>query len=124
MKRQAIFALLSSGLILCAASASAQTRDPYERNNEFNTCSPGSMDPRCYVAQGRGFDERNNEFNTCTPGTMDPRCYVAQDRRFDDRNNEFNTCTPGNMDPRCYSASGGGGYDPDRDYIFYYDDQE
>jgi len=76
MKTQIIIALFSTALTLGATGAFAQTRAP-ERNNEFNTCAPGNMDPRCYVAQGRDSNERNNEFNTCAAGSMDPRCYSA-----------------------------------------------
>jgi hypothetical protein len=121
MKPQTIAILLSSALVMSATTtaAMAQTRDLYERNNEFNACGPGSVDPRCYTAQYRDPYERNNEFNSCTPGSMDPRCYTAQYRDPYERNNEFNICEPGNMDPRCYSASGGGRYNPD-----LYDDDE
>src|SRR6476661_4592126 len=99
MKPQTIAILLSSALVMSATTTAtmAQTRDLYERNNEFNSCTAGNVDPRCYTAQYRDPYERNNEFNSCTPG---------------------------NMDPRCYSASGGGRYDPDRDYLFYYDDED
>lgn len=78
--------------------------------------------PHIASAQGRDYYERNNEFNLCGPGNMDPRCYVAQDRGYYERNNEFNTCGPGSVDPRCYSASGGGRYDP-RDFDDEDDDE-
>ena len=74
-----------------------------------------ALAPNVTFAQGRDYYERNNEFNTCERGSMDPRCYVAQDRGYYERNNEFNACGPGSVDPRCYSASGGGRYDP-RDF--------
>lgn len=79
--------------------------------------------PTLTYAQGRDYYERNNEFNACGPGSMDPRCYVAQGRDYYyERNNEFNVCGPGSVDPRCYSARGGGRYDP-RDFDDEDDDE-